>query len=136
MVYVSTLWTAPKYEITNSNPGSIPDQSMFKQGLSFVCVQNPDKEIRTKKYGVWIKSKSISDHSMSKQRLRFVFVRFHFELWLLKCLQIDIKFKRGTFIRQLLNLWFSFSIKKWSSNSRSNHELNRFKRTSKIDFET
>ena len=43
------------------NPGSIPDQSMFKQGLSFVSVQNPDKEIKKKKYGVWIKSKSIPD---------------------------------------------------------------------------
>ena len=78
-----------KYEITIQSP----DQVESKTGP-----KNPDKEVQ-------INPGSIPDQSVFKQRLRFVSVRFHFELCLLKCLLVDIQFKIGTFIRQTLNFY-------------------------------
>ena len=53
---------------------------MFKQGIRFVCVQNPDKEIRTKKYGVWIKSESIPDQA----KITFGFCSIPFRIMFVK----------------------------------------------------
>ena len=89
------MLTASKYEITiqspdqvesktgpknpdkevQINPGSIHVHCSSKNYIRFVCVQNPDKEIRTKKYGVLIKSESLPDQSMFKQGWRFVCVQ-------------------------------------------------------------